>query len=420
VDQRSTSKQSTRALATQGTKRAQTPGSTLRFDAKKMMCLILFSCFTCAGALKDDNFDANPCDVSHFAWSLIPILFCCIGWLRKGANSFAVVCGLACLVSFICSVSIASQVAVSEVLHFSFAFSYQFAFRCSVSATRTALHFLHPDSVWIWLCLSGAVLCDFALGWVAGILHKRTSKIRKILPARKIAHQRICPPRGKRFALRARFCFDMCIFVCPRNDTTVLHEKTGGNIKYDSPNFSQINSLELRGGSSGGGSAATRRKRDERDLLKGLKELLQSFAPQNKATAPPSQGKKNQGRKNQSLLGALKTLIARAEKNHDDLLPKLAKLVAAADDGKIPILDQSKETKPGSKPDIKTKPMTKTKTDAKQPVQSHQTVDTVKIGPGSPGASPNLTKLAEAMTLRSQSQICLFSIFGEIPHCHIM
>jgi hypothetical protein len=212
----------------------------------------------------------------------------------------------------------------------------------------------------------------------------------------------------------------MCIFVCPRNDTTVLHEKTGGNIKYDSPNFSQINSLELRGGSSGGGSAATRRKRDERDLLKGLKELLQSFAPQNKATAPPSQGKKNQGRKNQSLLGALKTLIARAEKNHDDLLPKLAKLVAAADDGKIPILDQSKETKPGSKPDIKTKPMTKTKTDAKQPVQSHQTVDTVKIGPGSPGASPNLTKLAEAMTLRSQSQICLFSIFGEIPHCHIM
>ena len=279
VDQRSTSKQSTRALATQGTKRAQTPGSTLRFDAKKMMCLILFSCFTCAGALKDDNFDANPCDVSHFAWSLIPILFCCIGWLRKGANSFAVVCGLACLVSFICSVSIASQVAVSEVLHFSFAFSCQFAIRCGVSATRTALHFLHPDSVWIWLCLSGAVLCDFALGWVARILHKRTSKIRKILPARKIARQRICPPRGKRFALRARFCFDMCIFVCPRNDTTVLHEKTGGNIKYDSPTFSQINSPALRGGSGGGGSAATRRKRDERDLLKGLKELLQSFAP---------------------------------------------------------------------------------------------------------------------------------------------
>ena len=153
-------------------------------------------------------------------------------------------------------------------------------------------------------------------------------------------------------------------------------EKTGGNIKYDSPTFSQINSPALRGGSGGGGSAATRRKRDERDLLKGLKELLQSFAPQNKATAPPSQGKKNQGRKNQSLLGALKTLIARAEKNHDDLLPKFDKLVAAADDGKIPILDQSKETKPGSKPDTKTKPMTKTKTDAKQSVQSHQTVDT--------------------------------------------
>lgn len=76
----------------------------------------------------------------------------------------------------------------------------------------------------------------------------------------------------------------------------------------------------LRGG-AGGASAATRQKRDEKDLLKGLHELL----PNPKT------------RKQDTLLEALRKLIDRAANNPDELLSQLTNLVKAASEGKIPL-----------------------------------------------------------------------------------
>ena len=199
--------------------------------------------------------------------------------MQRAYSIFAVLCGLSCLFCFICSISIVSQATVCEILFSSFDFSYHFATCCGKLAAQTALHVLRPDFAWLWLRLAGSVLCDFVLGRVVRIFEKWSATARCIFPARKIGHQRFCSPRGKRFDLRrARFCNDPCVVVCPTTDIAQLHAKTDRDKCCAMPFFNQIKSAELRGGAGGGGAAATRRQRDERDLLKGLKELLESFA----------------------------------------------------------------------------------------------------------------------------------------------
>eukprot|EP00435_Cladocopium_sp_Y103_P010355 s3691_g2.t1 len=97
----------------------------------------------------------------------------------------------------------------------------------------------------------------------------------------------------------------------------------------------QIKEWELvapKGG--GGGSATTARKRTERELLKGLQELLQSFEPDESHDthhAKPQTVDNSDG-----LLCALKHLIQQAEKDPRNLLTRLYKqLVSDACDGRL-------------------------------------------------------------------------------------
>ena len=91
---------------------------------------------------------------------------------------------------------------------------------------------------------------------------------------------------------------------------------------------------ELRGGAGGGGSSTTRRKRNERALLHGLQELLQSFSDE-----PPEETFYNKSaphaKEPSKLLNALRTLVQRAEDNPQDLLSRLKELVAAASAGRL-------------------------------------------------------------------------------------
>ena len=91
---------------------------------------------------------------------------------------------------------------------------------------------------------------------------------------------------------------------------------------------------ELRGGAGGGGSSTTRRKRNERALLHGLQELLQSFSDE-----PPEETFYNKSaphaKEPSTLLNALRTLVQRAEDNPQDLLSRLKELVAAASAGRL-------------------------------------------------------------------------------------
>ena len=162
--------------------------------------MIFFSCFTCAGAFKEHSF-ADPSEGSHIAWCLFPILWCGIGWLRKGAHCvFAILCGLSCLFCFICSVSIASQIAVSDILLSSFAFSFHVVTHCGISATQFAPHVLHPDFAWLLLSLTGTVLCEFAFGLACATLRQQDNDTCQICAGISKEHGRANVNDGTQFS----------------------------------------------------------------------------------------------------------------------------------------------------------------------------------------------------------------------------
>ena len=81
----------------------------------------------------------------------------------------------------------------------------------------------------------------------------------------------------------------------------------------------------------GGGAGTTNRRRGESQLLSALAAVLQSFGPQ-------VQKEKEAGPDHDQdavLLGALQSLVTRAQKDPKGLLPRLGNLVKAAQDGQL-------------------------------------------------------------------------------------
>ena len=91
--------------------------------------------------------------------------------------------------------------------------------------------------------------------------------------------------------------------------------------------FDAYSQFDIPGGA--GGAAATKRKRDEKALLDGLKELINNFGNSSDETHMPTASTDH----NVSLLGALKSLICRAESNPKTLLSELRALVNDAEKG---------------------------------------------------------------------------------------
>ena len=96
----------------------------------------------------------------------------------------------------------------------------------------------------------------------------------------------------------------------------------------------------LRGG--GRGKEAKARKAEETKLLDGLRSLIANFcapAPDKASANPRGERKTGNGKKAEhvgGLLGALKQITARAKpSNHDQLIPKLKRVVSAAEQGTL-------------------------------------------------------------------------------------
>ncbi|CAL1156407.1 unnamed protein product, partial [Cladocopium goreaui] len=100
----------------------------------------------------------------------------------------------------------------------------------------------------------------------------------------------------------------------------------------------------LRGGGGGGGAHVTKRKRNQKELLLGLKELLEKFTEPNEKVSP------KKSKKSDTLLDALQKTVTRAQQNPRNLLQSLTQLVQLANDGKIRIDDPALASGPNKQP----------------------------------------------------------------------
>ena len=100
----------------------------------------------------------------------------------------------------------------------------------------------------------------------------------------------------------------------------------------------------LRGGGGGGGAHVTKRKRNQKELLLGLKELLEKFTEPNEKVSP------KKSKKSDTLLDALQKTVTRAQQNPRNLLQSLTQLVQRANGGKIRIDDPALASGPNKQP----------------------------------------------------------------------
>ena len=182
---------------------------------------------------------------------------------------------------------------------------------------------LFADHCFWWysfgLAISGHCLA-YAL---AAILQTQEKKGKIILQCRFVQRRRFCRHRRD----TASRWNTSCHMPTPCLHVSYSHQ-------CDSVSPSEYNPWmwdDLRGG--GGGSATTARKRTERELLKGLQELLQSFEPDESHDTHHT--KPQTVDNSDGLLCALKHLIQQAEKDPRNLLNRLKQLVSDACDGRL-------------------------------------------------------------------------------------
>lgn len=193
---------------------------------------------------------------------------------------------------------------------------------CSMRiAANTLLHVLPLFVNRFWLsCLCIAFLGEICSSVVRARLFTPKTKI--ILQCRYV-HKTRC--KQHRYIWRSRQrcqkrqpvqCMRIATANLPR---TKVHQ--GVDVDWNA----------LRGG-AGAASAATKPKSSERELLEGLKSLLQNFHDDDEPTSQPSQPIQAQP---QTLLGALQQLVAHAESHPENLLSRLKQLVSDACEGKL-------------------------------------------------------------------------------------
>jgi hypothetical protein len=78
-----------------------------------------------------------------------------------------------------------------------------------------------------------------------------------------------------------------------------------------------------------GGAHVTKRKRNQKEFLNGLKELLEKIAEPNAKLSP------QKSKTSDTLFDALQKTVTRAQQNPRNLLQSLTQLVQLATDGKI-------------------------------------------------------------------------------------
>ena len=187
----------------------------------------------------------------------------------------------------------------------------------------------------------GLAFCGHLLtGLIQYVINRRTHRNHNkiALPARHVGCRRYGPHRRNcRWTCRCRYSKIPCLLV---RETTELNCTCNTESKISTAScVNAFTDLDLRGGHGGGASAATKRKRNERELLNGLRSLLESFASDDSPSFDQDTGDAHANEEPDSLLDALKSLIAKAENNPRSLLNDSKTLCANAEAGNYHVDD---------------------------------------------------------------------------------